>query len=224
MATRRRIGVSLATTEAARRQLMAPVPCWEKVWIKPDSAPAGSTLKVYKWVKTEKKQQFSDDESEVDAPLAPLPDEPEVVEGDEEGEQEETAPPPSVAQEAPPAEAAETAALEDPVTVPSPKAEANTLSLDPVTAPAEEDTTDTLDDSLKPLDSNTLDSSMDVTVDISDAMNTEIVEGLDLSGLPPDGTSFEDAHDLTQMQEADALLGGPIMDQSEDPFGEQAES
>ena len=35
MATRRRIGVSAATTEAARRQLMQPVPCWEKVWVVP---------------------------------------------------------------------------------------------------------------------------------------------------------------------------------------------
>ena len=57
MATRRRIGVSAATTEAARRQLMQPVPCWEKVWVVP-SIPSGSssTLKVYKWVKTEKIQ------------------------------------------------------------------------------------------------------------------------------------------------------------------------
>lgn len=57
MATRRRIGVSAATTEAARRQLMQPVPCWEKVWIAPNSiTPGSSTLKVYKWVKTEKVQ------------------------------------------------------------------------------------------------------------------------------------------------------------------------
>lgn len=56
MATRRRIGVSIATTEAARRQLMQPVPCWEKMWVTPQDALAGSTLKVYKWVKTDKKQ------------------------------------------------------------------------------------------------------------------------------------------------------------------------
>lgn len=55
MATRRRIGISVATTEAARRQLMQPVPCWEKVWVTYQEAP-GSTLKVYKWVKSEKKQ------------------------------------------------------------------------------------------------------------------------------------------------------------------------
>ncbi|KZT30743.1 hypothetical protein NEOLEDRAFT_1174128 [Neolentinus lepideus HHB14362 ss-1] len=218
MATRRRIGVSIATSEAARRQLMAPVPCWERVWVKPDSTPAGSTLKVYKWIKTEKKQQFSDEESEVDAPLAPLPDEPEVVEGDEEGEQEDAAPAPSVAPEAPPAEATETAAPQGPVAGQSPKVEANILSLEPATAPAE-DANDALDDSLKPLDSN-----IDTSVDMSDAMNAENMEGLDLSQLPPDGTSFEDAQDLTQLQEADVLLGGSMMDQSDDPFSEQIQS
>lgn len=57
MATRRRIGVSAATTEAARRQLMQPVPCWEKVWVTPNITASGSsTLKVYKWIKTEKLQ------------------------------------------------------------------------------------------------------------------------------------------------------------------------
>ena len=56
MATRRRIGVSAATTEAARRQLMQPVPCWEKVWAVPIIPSGSSTLKVYKWVKTEKNQ------------------------------------------------------------------------------------------------------------------------------------------------------------------------
>jgi hypothetical protein len=56
MALRRRIGISTATTEAARRQLMQPVPCWEKVWVVPEKAAPGSTLKVLKWVKTEKVQ------------------------------------------------------------------------------------------------------------------------------------------------------------------------
>lgn len=57
MSTRRRIGVSLATTEAARRALMQPVPCWEKVWETPENiVPGSSTLKVYKWVKTDRQQ------------------------------------------------------------------------------------------------------------------------------------------------------------------------
>ena len=54
--SKRRIGVSSATTEAERRKLMAPVQCWEKVWATPDDAAPGSGLKVYKWVKTDKKQ------------------------------------------------------------------------------------------------------------------------------------------------------------------------
>ena len=86
MSTKRRIGVSLATTEAARRALMQPVPCWEKVWTTPTNANMGSTMKVYKWVKTDKEpvsfpgcgflifsrvnplfqQHFSDDEDETD--------------------------------------------------------------------------------------------------------------------------------------------------------------
>jgi hypothetical protein len=59
MATRRRIGVSIATTEAARRALMQPVPCWEKVWLTPENVAPGSTLRVYKWVKTDKQQVSS---------------------------------------------------------------------------------------------------------------------------------------------------------------------
>lgn len=32
---------------------MQPVQCWEKVWTLPDNAPPNSTLRVYKWVKTD---------------------------------------------------------------------------------------------------------------------------------------------------------------------------
>lgn len=56
MATKRRIGVSIASTEAARRQLMQPVTCWEKAWVPPENGAPGSGLKIYKWVKTEKAQ------------------------------------------------------------------------------------------------------------------------------------------------------------------------
>ena len=35
---------------------MQPVPCWEKVWVIPESAAPGSSLRIYKWVKTDKKQ------------------------------------------------------------------------------------------------------------------------------------------------------------------------
>lgn len=49
MSTRRRIGVSVATTEAARRALIKPVPCWKKQWVVAD----GASIKVCKWVKTD---------------------------------------------------------------------------------------------------------------------------------------------------------------------------
>lgn len=58
MASRLKSGrfIGAATSESARRQLMQPVPCWEKVWVIPESAAPGSTLKVMRWVKTDKKQ------------------------------------------------------------------------------------------------------------------------------------------------------------------------
>ena len=58
MASRMKSGrfIGAATSESARRQLMQPVPCWEKMWIVPESATPGSTLKVLRWVKTDKKQ------------------------------------------------------------------------------------------------------------------------------------------------------------------------
>lgn len=36
---------------------MQPVQCWEKVWTLPENVTGtGSTFKVYKWVKSDKKQ------------------------------------------------------------------------------------------------------------------------------------------------------------------------
>ncbi|KAF8531898.1 hypothetical protein JB92DRAFT_2847392 [Gautieria morchelliformis] len=94
MASRLKSGrfIGAATSESARRQLMQPVPCWEKVWVVPEDAAPGSTLKVLRWMKTDKKQQFSDDEDTVDEPLAPLPDEPlQDEEDDEEKDQDDNA-------------------------------------------------------------------------------------------------------------------------------------
>jgi len=205
MATRRRIGVSAATTEAARRQLMQPVPCWEKVWVVP-TIPSGSssTLKVYKWVKTEKIQHFSDDEGEVDEPLAPLPDELEVVEveGDDDLEQDA-------------ADATQSKELTDidqnvddpPSKLSSPKPQ---LIIMPSSLSGIEtrDSVDGLDASLK------LDADMDDIVKKAD----DDLE-LDISGLGPDGLQLEGAHDLSQLDGPDGLLGGSLMDDSVDPFG-----
>jgi hypothetical protein len=217
MSTRRRIGVSIATTEAARRQLMQPVVCWEKVWTVPENAAPNSSVKIYKWVKTDRKQQFSDDEGEVDEPLAPLPDEPEAVEGDEEMDQDEP-----VASVAPDAEVpvvdTETNSVNqeipsEPQTKPSsPTPPALSLqATEPILVT--EEVVDMLDESLKALD-----GGVDIEVGVHENINLEEVGDLDMTVLGPDGTAFEGIHDLSQMESGDALLGGPLMDHTVDPF------
>lgn len=217
MSTRRRIGVSIATTEAARRQLMQPVVCWEKVWTVPENAAPNSSVKIYKWVKTDKKQQFSDDEGEVDEPLAPLPDEPEIVEGDEEMDQDE--PVASVAPDAlAPVVDTETNSVnqeipsEPQTKLSSPTPPALSLQAAEPILVAEE-VADMLDESLKALDGN-----VDIAIGPHENVNPEDVGDLDMTVLGPDGTAFEDVHDLSQMENGDALLGGPLMDHTVDPF------
>ncbi|KAI0372515.1 hypothetical protein BV20DRAFT_939969 [Pilatotrama ljubarskyi] len=207
MATRRRVGFSTATSEASRRQLMQPVPCWEKVWGPPDGAAPGSTLRVYKWVKTDKKQQFSDDEGEADQPLAPIqPEEIEVVDGDEEMDQDEAAgstapdmtPGPMSRDVSEPAPAMKDG---DESNKPSPKPHPLSISFQPPTpTPAPDD--DVLDESLRPQEG-----------DLSANMS------LDMGAMGPDGEPYESAGDMSQLQQSDTLLGGPLMDQSmDDPF------
>ncbi|KAI8986068.1 hypothetical protein BD414DRAFT_440573 [Trametes punicea] len=207
MATRRRVGFSTATSEASRRQLMQPVPCWEKVWGPPEGAPPGTTLRVYKWVKTDKRQQFSDDEGEADQPLAPIqPEEIEVVEGDEEMDQDEATgsnapemtPGPMSRDTSEPAPATKE---EDESAKPSPKRHPLSISFQPPTpSPAPDE--DVLDESLRPQEG-------DLGGNIGMSMET----------IGPDGEPFESAGELSQLQQSDALLGGPLMDQSmEDPF------
>ncbi|KIK07493.1 hypothetical protein K443DRAFT_86975 [Laccaria amethystina LaAM-08-1] len=217
MATRRRIGVSVATTEAARRQLMQPVPCWEKAWVATETSPAGTSLKIYKWIKTDKipvrvfqiselvtgseqvYQQFSDEEGEVDEPLVPLPDEPEAVDGDEEMDPDDV-----VVVVEPVKDSLEVDnALDDPpskLPSPSPKL---LMSLQPSSDLGGDDRGDGLDEMLTPLESN-----MGEKKDIE----------LEISGLGPDGIPLESAHDLTQMDVEDVLTGGPLMDDSSDAF------
>ncbi|KAJ7201314.1 hypothetical protein GGX14DRAFT_371309 [Mycena pura] len=202
MSTKRRVGVSAATTEAARRQLMQPVQCWEKVWTVPEGASA-STLRVLRWVRTSKTQHFSDDEGAADEPLAPLPDDVEVVDGDDD-EQDENATalvPPEALEAAVPEEEL----LSKPA---SPKPQ---LSMGVMDDP---EGNDALDDSLKVMETN-MDQGVGVGLDDADS-------GLmDISSLAPDGLALEGTHDLSQMGADDALLGGPLqMDDSGDPFAE----
>ncbi|KAI6031581.1 hypothetical protein BKA83DRAFT_87452 [Pisolithus microcarpus] len=66
MATRRRIGVRVATTEAARRQLMQPVVCWEKAWVTPEHAPSSTDAVIE-----------GDEDMDQDEPAASVPPETE---------------------------------------------------------------------------------------------------------------------------------------------------
>lgn len=164
-------------------------------------------------------QQFSDDEGEVDEPLAPLPDDPEVVEGDEDMDQDEpiVAAGPEIAT-MDVAESAIPKESQDPPSKPSsPKPQPLSMSLHPTSETPVEDPGDVLDASLKPLD-----NTMDGVVDLGEKLNEDVTE-LDISSLGPDGTGFESAHDLSQMEGPDALLGGQLMDQTADPFAEQNE-
>ncbi|KAG5654722.1 hypothetical protein H0H81_007478 [Sphagnurus paluster] len=211
MATRRRIGVSLASTEAARRQLMQPVPCWEKVWVRPENNTAGSTLKVYKWIKTEKLQQFSDDEGEVDEPLAPLPDEPEVIEGDDEIEQDEPLPENAVGSVQ--SSALATTQESDDLTSkpPSPKPQLS-ISLQNTSQLSVDQPEDMLDASLKPFE-----ETMDIGMDLAEKSTSGDGIGLDISNLGADELALEASHDLP-LGESDTLMGGQLMDHSTDPF------
>ncbi|KAL0578504.1 hypothetical protein V5O48_003497 [Marasmius crinis-equi] len=218
MSTRRRIGVSAATTEAARRQLMQPVACWEKQWITPENAPAGSSFKVYKWVKTEKIQEFIDDDGGVDEPLAPLPDEPEVVDVEDEDQEEkdvpETQPATQPATE-PPSREPEPEQELDVSKPPSPKPQLTmTTAEDSVDITVDENGLE--DGSLKPMDTNPDGGVIESVLDAEPGMQ------LDMAGLAPDGLELEAQHDLTQMDGGDTLLGGPIMDTTLDPFSEQS--
>ncbi|KAG6333641.1 hypothetical protein ID866_5453 [Astraeus odoratus] len=217
MATRRRIGVRVATTEAARRQLMQPVACWEKVWVAPDHAP-NSTMRVYKWVKTEKKQQFSDDEGGADDPLAPLPDEPEGVEGDEDMDQDEPAASMPPETEPPTLDATETNSINqelpsEPQTKP-PSPGPPALSLMQAGPPLMSDEgANILDASLEALN-----RSMDV-----EGTNPDDVGELHMGVLGPEGTAFEDVNDLSRMTSDDTLLGTSLMDNAGDPFAQTLE-
>lgn len=212
---------------------MQPVPCWEKVWVLPENAAPGSTLKVYKWVKTDKKQvrdsfycswtclktvvqQFSDDENETDQPLAPLPepDDAEVVDVDEEMDQDEaaTSVAPETASASRDVSEMPTGPKDDLPSKPgTPKPHPLSMSFTP--GP---DVDDALDDSLKPRE-GALDAAVgaDAIGDMGDMGDIT----LDMTGVGPDGEAFEGAA-LAQLQADDALLGaGALMDSNmEDPF------
>ena len=163
-------------------------------------------------------QQFSDDEGDVNEPLAPLPDEPEVVEGDEDVEQEDpthSAPPETISRDT----SEPILPKELPSKVPSPKPHPLSISFAPDLAPEQAD--DGLSGALQGLEEQLAAGQVDVADPLG--TGTDLVD-LDLSQLGPDGTAFGAAADLAQLQSADGILGGDmVLDTSisDDPFAIQ---
>lgn len=154
-------------------------------------------------------QQFSEDEGEVDEPLAPLPDEPEIVDGDDDLEQDETRVDAVQPKELEAADA-DTNQDDPPSKLPSPKPQ---LVMQSGVEDETQDPSNGLQASLKPMD-----TAMDEGLDEEKGT----VEGLelDMSGLGPDGLQLEGSHDLSQLDGPDGLIGGPLMDDSIDPFSD----
>lgn len=162
-------------------------------------------------------KQFSDDESETDQPLAPLPDEPEVVDGDDEMDQDEGNN--SVAPESTTApasrEVSEPLQPKEESKPATPKPHPLSVSFQPPSPspPPPQDVDDGLDDSLKPAEGN-----LDGTVDVIEAELS-----LDMSQIGPDGEPFEEANEISQLQASDPLLGGgALLDETmeDDPFAD----
>ncbi|KAH0838153.1 hypothetical protein J3R83DRAFT_6404 [Lanmaoa asiatica] len=160
-------------------------------------------------------KQFSDDEEEADEPLAPLPDEPEVVEVDEDMDQDEPAASvaPDATQDATETNFVNQEAPSEPQTKPSsPTPPALSLQQTEPILTVDEGA-DILDASFK-----VLDTGINVDVVVHESANQEDVGELDMSVLGPVGTPYEDVHDLGQLDGTGALLGGPLMGDTGDPF------
>lgn len=140
----------------------------------------------------------------MDEPLAPLPDEPEVVDGDDD-EQDETRNESNEASQVKDLPDMDTNQDDPPSKVPSPKPQLMMANDDD-----SRDTTEGLDVSLKPLD--------DDMGEVHDKTGLPDDLELDISALGPDGLQLESAHDLSQLDGPDGLIGGPLMDESGDPF------
>lgn len=128
--------------------------------------------------------------------------------------------------------------LKEPVAAPEPEPEESTparpkphplsMSLVPSSPSPVPEGDETIDESLKPLDSNLDDSTvLDDSVVLDNVgggdlqvpleLNTDIGD-LDMSGLGPDGEQFEEAGDLSQLQPGDPLLGAEVLGDNTDPF------
>ena len=154
-------------------------------------------------------QQFSDEEGEADEPLAPLPDEPEVVDVDEDGEEDGAGADGVVlnvdGSEAPIAMKDQQDLLSKP---PSPKSGPRlSMSLAGEEEPTINDDNVALDVSLNPFD-----GPMGEMGDVEKLSGDDIME-LDMSSLaPPDSSDF--------VSNLDEILGGSILDPTGDPFAQ----
>lgn len=197
--------------------------------------PSPRSLRIYPRSTHPPLQQFSDDEGEADQPLAPIQPEDlvEVVEGDDDMEQDEAAnsnatPGPmsrDVSEPAPlrPQNESVGEISAPPSKAPSPKPHPLSISFQPPTpTPGPEDVDDGLQDALMPPQAGGEDD-VELGGDPLDggdlSMGGDEGMSLDMGGMGPDGEPFEGA-DLSQLQSADPLLGGPLMDEGiDDPFG-----
>ena len=164
-------------------------------------------------------QQFSDDEGDVNEPLAPLPDEPEVVEGEDDVEQEDQAQ--SVPPEPISRDMSEPMLPKDelPSKVSTPKPHPLSISFGPPIPSSEQPSDDGLSGALQGLEDD-----LAGAVDVADPLGARDLVDLSLAQLGPDGTAFEGADDLAQLQSADSILGGDIVldaTLSDDPFAIQ---
>jgi hypothetical protein len=146
----------------------------------------------------------------VDEPLAPLPDEPEIIEGDEDMDMDENG------GIAPDTDAAEPVTLvlkesQDLLSKPpSPKPQLS-MSLQPSDGlVVEEEQADSLNIPLNPFDQS-IGVDVDVDVDVEEKLSAEEIMGLDMSGLGRDENEFN-------VESLDEILGGPLMDQDTNPF------
>lgn len=190
---------------------MIPTPCWERVSVTPDDTAPGTTWKVYKWVKTDRKQVF--EEEEVDQPLAPLQDVEEIETNEEDTENADDTPTGEnsrAVSELPPVK---DDMLSRPVT---PKPHPLSVSFQPPSptpAPQEEENIEVDTEVL------TATTTLDPGLVGAEVLNPEDILQMNMTDLGPDGEPFEAAGNLLQVQEGDDLLGGAeLMDQTGDPF------
>ena len=224
--SKRKVNFGAITSEAARRQLMVPTPCWERVLVTPEDTSPGTTWNVYKWIKTDRKQvglscnlpffffvpECDDhvqvfEEEEVDQPLAPLQDVEEIETNEEDTENAEDVPTGENSRAVSELPQVKDDILSRPVT---PKPHPLSVSFQPPSPtppPQQEENIEVDAEALTA--TTTLDPGLGGGED--DIMN--------MAALGPDGEPFEGAENLLQVQGGDDLLGGAeLMDQTEDPF------